>query len=355
MSKTEIDRSIKAKASSAHSRINLALNIHSWDGLPEDHVSELLWFHQHLLDEQMDWDRISKLLPKKTGNGFYDHNTIYKVLKGIHEASYDNIVTAISSYHSLWDKKSRVKHAAFIENSNTRAMFAAFDYALNNNRMQLVIGNSGMGKTTAQKEWARRIDGGRCVYVDCPPFGGNKGFLRSIATKVGVNQALPTPDMLRAVVRGFSPSRILLLDNMHRVVPSDTRSKAIGFDILQYLFEASGCAIGITATVRLDQIMQSSSYIYDQFEGRIGKPIYLTKDLKDSDWLPIVQQFIANPSAELINVLRPIANGAGRLHQLCGTLEDGGRIARKKKTKLEEKHILLGIKARADLSEKTAK
>lgn len=346
-----IDKSTRAKASSAHSRINIPLDLNSWRDVPEDQQQVLLWFHQHLLDENITWEQTDTLLVKKNG-GHYNRNTIFKVLKGMHEASLDNFIEAVCSYRDTVKKRAGVKHATFIENDVSKIMFAAFDYAFANNRMQLVIGAAGMGKTTALKEWAHRNNSGRSVYVDCPPFGGNKGFLRAIARKVGVSQNLATPDMLAAVVRAFSPNRILLLDNMHRVVPSDPRSKAVAFDLLQYIFENSGCAIGITATSRIESIMQTTGYIYDQFGGRVGDPIYLHERVQDKAFIPIVEQFLPNPSDQLINALRPIANGAGRLHKLSEHLELAARIAKKKKERLTERHILMAIKTRTDLSKK---
>ena len=48
-----VSASLAAEASSAHSRINIPLNLENWKGISPEIQADLLWFHQHLLDRRM--------------------------------------------------------------------------------------------------------------------------------------------------------------------------------------------------------------------------------------------------------------------------------------------------------------
>ena len=69
-----IAKSLQAQASSAHSRINIPLNLENWRALPQDVQGELLWFHQHALDQKMDWVGCESALG-------YDQSVIFRSLK----------------------------------------------------------------------------------------------------------------------------------------------------------------------------------------------------------------------------------------------------------------------------------
>ena len=70
-----VDRSLQAEASSAHSRINVPLNLHSWKDRQPEEQEMLLWFHQHILDESLSWDDASEAIG-------YDRSNIFRILKG---------------------------------------------------------------------------------------------------------------------------------------------------------------------------------------------------------------------------------------------------------------------------------
>src|SRR5581483_2650929 len=134
------DKSLQAEASSAHSRINVPLNLDNWKNLPEHVVGELTWFHQHLLDHSLSWTEASQAIG-------YDRSTVFRVLKGTYEGSWQKIVQAIASYRKLDEQRGTIQKNEFVENSISRLIFAALDYALANNSITLIIGESRTGKT----------------------------------------------------------------------------------------------------------------------------------------------------------------------------------------------------------------
>lgn len=333
----------EATAASAHARINLPLNLGNWKDVPEKHHPSLLWFHQHILDEGMTWNDVAQAVR-------YDRNTIYKFLKGISTGSYDNFCQAIDSYRRIAEKRATIRRQEFVRNPVADLVFAALDYTVANRCMTLIVGESGMGKSTSLKAWRDANNHGVSVYVDCPPVGGNKGFLAAVAHSVGVNKNLPTPPMLEAVVRSFNPHRVLLLDNMHRCVPVDPRSPAKAFDIVQHIFDETGCSVAMAATSRLEGQMRGSTFMFEQTTGRIGTPVFLPAALEWPDIEGIVRQYIPKPAQDTRENALAIANGKGRIRQLVERLKLASRIAGKKKETLSDAHFHTAIRVRAQLS-----
>lgn len=344
MSSTAISKSDAARASSAHARINMPLNLENWKTLDEDTQTELLWYHQHILDAKLSWEQVEETVG-------YDRSSIFKFLKGTSTGSYSNFVDAVRRYRKLAEKRQSIQRQEFRHNDITRLMFSCLDYTLANNCMTLIVGESGMGKSTTMQAWRDENNHGCSVYVDCPAVGGIKGFLTAIASQVGVSGNMPVPRLLNALVRSFNPNRILLLDNMHRALPSDNRGAPRAFDIVQQIQEASGCAVGMSATARLDTYMRGASYMFEQITGRIGTPFYLPYKIKWSDIKPIVTQYIDKPSDEMKQICMSVANGPGRIRQVVERLKLASRIASKSRKGLNESHFLKAVQVRNQLSQ----
>ena len=138
-----IEKSLQAEASSANARINIPLNLNNWKDRPPAEQQELMWFHQHLLDEHLGWDAACKALG-------YDRTTIYRLLKGLYEAdSWHKPVSAIRSYRKLVEARSTIHHQTFAENPISRLIFAGLDYAMANNSITTIIGEGGSGGALA--------------------------------------------------------------------------------------------------------------------------------------------------------------------------------------------------------------
>src|ERR1043166_8400296 len=120
------ERSLMAEASSAHSRVNISLNLDNWKELPQEIGDELLWFHQWVLDNNVGWKEAEEAIG-------YDRSTIFRILKGTYEGSWHKIAGAIRSFRELEEKRRSIKSHFFVPNSISAIVFAALDYALANN------------------------------------------------------------------------------------------------------------------------------------------------------------------------------------------------------------------------------
>ena len=338
-----IDVSTQAEAASAHSRINVPLNLENWKSLEEPLQQQLLWFHQHLLDEGMDWQAACQALN-------YDRSTIFRVLKGTYVGSWGNILKSIKSYRRIAEKRSHIQRNEFVQTGITQMTFAGLDYAIANNSITLIIGESRMGKSIAAQMWKEINNHGTAVYVVVPPTGGVKMFLRRIATAVGVGKNMSIPDMYDAITRAFNRNRILIVDEAHRMLPGDNRSNPVCIEILRDLYnDGEGCAVAMIATQRFDDQMKRTQYMYEQVLGRIGMPIRLPSRLKKSDFMPILKQYVRNPDDKLIAAADEIANNMGRLGILVEVLKLASRIAKKSGSPINAEHVFKSIAMRRQM------
>jgi DNA transposition AAA+ family ATPase len=342
----EAGKSEAAEASSAHSRINVPLNLDNWKDLPEDAQEELLWFHQHLLDNRLDWDAAAEA----TG---YDRSTIFRWLKGTYEGSWGNAVKAIKGYRRIAEQRGSIRANVIVRNHIAQMVGAGLDYALANNSITTIIGESRMGKTVSALLWRDANNHGTSVYVVAPPYGGTKLFLRRIAETVGANKNLAVTHLYETIARGFNRNRMLIIDEAHRLLPNDRRSNPVGLEILRDLHDTTHCALALISTQRFDDDLRRGAYQYEQVLGRIGMPIRLPRTIVKDSWLPIVQQYVPRPSAKLQAVCDQIANDLGRLGILVETLKVASRLANKAKVDIAEEHVFRAVALRRQMMGET--
>ncbi len=338
MSKT-ITKSEVAKANSHGARINIPLNLNNFKGYEEEYHRPLMWFHQHLLDNNMTQKEAGEALG-------YDYTTIYRLLRGIYEGSLPNVCKRIASYKRIADERATIQLNEIVENSITRMIGAGLDYALSNNSITLIVGESRMGKTESARLWRDANNHGTSVLVTAPPIGGSKVLLQRIAKAVGVNKNKSMADMFEAITRSFNKNRILIVDEAHRLMPGGRVSSGVNLEILRDLHDQTGCALALIATQRFSDELQKSSYMFEQILGRIGMPIRLKRKIARKDFRPILEQYIPSPSKELLDQCDQIANEQGRLGILTETLKISSRIAGKAKQDLREEHVFKAIKLR---------
>jgi DNA transposition AAA+ family ATPase len=333
-------RSLQAEASSAHARINIPLNLDNWKALPEEVQVELRWFHQYILDNRIGWTEAE-------GAVGYEKSTIFRVLKGTYTGNWAKVIGAVRQFR----KQAVTRNLEFAENSISRLIFAALNYARNNNSIAVIEAESRTGKTTDAKEWASRNNHGQSVFVTAPVVGGIAALVRTIATRVGVNKNRGVNDTAEAVYRAFDRNRILIVDEAHRALPNNqvtTNPQKIEF--LRDLHDQTGCALALLVTARFNAALKKGAYQYEQLVGRIGMAVRIKPTIKREDIVPIVKQFIKRPGATLLDTLEAIANRPGRLGIMVETLKAASRIAAVDKEELDEKHVRKAIAMRAQMS-----
>lgn len=336
-----VSKSEMAKASSAKSRINIPFNLANWKGLDEETTEQLSWFHQHALEAGLSWKDCEEALN-------YSQTTIWRALKGEYSGDLTKVIDAIRGYRSIIAERSAIKHAAFCESRLTRLVTGGLSYALANNSITRITGESRMGKTASAKYWRDQNNHGRTVFVTAPAYGGAKALLKEIAMCLGINRNLSSPQMHESILRAFNSNRMLIVDEAHRLLPNDYRSNPVLVEILRDIHDRTGCGLAILTTERFNRSMEKSSYQYEQVLGRIGMPVQLPREILWSDIKPIVNQYATAP-ADLQSELVKIANSPGRLGILCEILKFSSRIAEKSHIELTADTIRTAIVTRQQM------
>ena len=338
-----ITKSDEARANSLVAKINIPLNLNNFKAYPPETHGLLMWFHQHALDQGFTMDEAGKAIQ-------YDKTTVYRVLRGIYEGSIDKVCAAIKSYKRIADERSTIQNNEICENSITRMIGSGLDYALSNNSITTITGESRMGKTTSALKWRDANNHGTSVFVTAPPIGGTKSLLQRIAKAVGVSQNKTTGDLYDAICRSFNRNRILIVDEAHLLMPSKGRGgNAAKIEILRAIHDETHCGLAMIATQRFYDELNKSNYMFEQILGRIGMPIRLKRTIAAKDILPIIEQYIAEPSKELLDHCKAIANEQGRLGILTEDLKIASRIAGKQKQDLTEEHFFKALKLREQM------
>jgi len=335
-------KSDTALASVAHSRINVPLNLGNWRDLPEDTAEQLAWFHQHALEEGLNWKQCVNALN-------YSQSTIFRVLKGTYEGDWEKVVDQIRSYRVIVAERHAIRHAAFRETKFTKLVTGALSYAMANNSITKITGESRQGKTAAAKWWRDQNNHGRTAFITAPAYGAARALLREIAQCLGINRNTGLTNMHEAILRAFNENRMLIVDEAHRLLPKDKRGEPVLLEILRDIHDRTRCGLALLTTCRFDEGVKRMEYQYEQVLGRIGMPVQLPREFEWADVEPIVSQYVKGIPAPLRRELVKISNDPGRLGILCETLKFASRIASKQRKDISAESIQTAIATRRQM------
>lgn len=329
------------RASSAHAAINIPLNVECWHNLDDDIQTQLIWFHQHVIDQKVSWEKAKATLG-------YDSSTIFKVLKGTYEGSYENVCERIREYRQ---GIASIRKSTFAKNRISRLISSTLDYAVTCGGIVLIMGESGQGKSSSATDWMHDHNGGRTAMVETPPTGGHRGFLGAFAKRQGSNKNGSLAAQEASTYRAFNKRRMLLVDEVHRLIPGDRRVTPRSLEFLRHLHDQTQVPIGLFATQRFSRELQENQYMFEQLLGRIDLTVVLPESMDHRDYQPMVEQYIPNPDAKLNSLCDEVVNSwPGRMRALDKLMVFASRIAIKAGEKMTSKHVFQAVNWRNKLS-----
>ena len=329
------------EASAAGNRINKPINLAAWEHLDAATREALLWYHQHALDTGLSWEECAILIDSDT-------TTAWRVIHGTYTGDYRPIVQSIRLSRKIEEERASVARHEFAETPVTRMIFAGLDYALSQHSIALIVGPSRRGKTTAARQWRSENNHGRSVMITAPAYGGVKALLREIAQAVGASGRASGLQVLDSVQRAFSPERILIVDEAHRLLPSDGKLP-VALEVLRDLHDRTGCALALLSTARFDGELRKSDYQYEQLLGRIGVPIRLPSSVDKPHFMPILRQYIRQPGEKAVSAASQVANERGSLGILVESLKFGSKIAKGAGKPMSDEHFLKALAIRKQM------
>jgi len=344
---TEEDPAVEATMS--RDCINIPDNVlqKSIQGYSQEDQDDLQWLFSYATQELGNSrDRLCEILQA-------DWSTVFRVATGSYPASIANFMEKVR------DMKRRVNatvtDTGFVETMVSRKIFDVLDYALagdiNGGKIVLITGSSRRGKTTIIQEWCRRNNHGKSVYIDAPESGGMRAILYEIADACRVNKGRKTSDLRERVIGSFNRRRILIVDEIARLVPKNREPKVTELEFLRRLHDKTGCAIAICATPVFEHMVDTSRMhdFLEQLVGRIAEPLKIPENVYRDECRAFLKAFGADQADKpLLDLTHQIANSTGKLGILFELLNQAAALAKATNTPLSHAHLSAAYKRRSN-------
>lgn len=192
--------------------------------------------------------------------------------------------------------------------------------AASNGKMMVVKGASGIGKSSACRQY--KLQNRNVYYVECISSDSVVGFLRSICNEMGIRKEMSRGDMVREIAKKLveAPQSLLIIDEAGQL-----KGKSKSIVALKDIYNLANCHAGI--------VLVGVDYLYSSLEDdarreKEGFPELLSRvayaakvgAAKPSESLAIIE---ANGLADLEEVCKKhiIRYANGDLRKLNDTVE----------------------------------
>ena len=283
----------------------------------------------------------------------YDWTTIARIAHGRYgdEAQRANFRERIED---LRREAAALRGTEFVETIVTRKIFAALDLARDQHAVVHITGASGRSKTHACREWQRRNNHGRAIYIDVPVIGGVTALMQELATR-GQIASSGRRNMNRLAQRllgAWGRRHTIIVDEAVRLLPSTTSSRSVrALEFLRRLHDVSGVGLVLVSTrVFASEMAHGTIATYlEQLGGRIEEPLTIPDRVSRTEARQICAGFTAEPSAGLVAAATAGAKRRGRGRVLFSVLRQAAALAEAKGEPLGEAHLQAAVAYRRNM------
>lgn len=276
-----------------------------------------------------------------------DWSTIIRILAGKYSASIANFMDSVR--HLKRKAEAAMDRTEFVETIVTRKIFAACDLAKNMNAVVHICGGTGRSKTHAVREWQRRNNHGRAIYVDVPVLGGVYALMHEIATRTNVSVKRRGNDLIHSLLNSFDHRHTIILDEATRLMNQGRFARDVkALEFVRRLHDVRGVGLVFVSTDVFRREMESgalSDYL-EQFVGRIEEPLRIPEKVSMQEAGEICRHFNPEADIELIRLAAKVANDRGRVRNLFRLLRQALLLARAKREALSVAHLKAAVALR---------
>ena len=191
----------------------------------EKDASSLLWLHQFGFSNRQTIAQVADLLK-------YDKNTVYKVLKGLHEARLDKFVAAVDEFRARTENDN-VNGLPFVQTTLARRIAALCERAIVYGKIVFIYGCSHCGKTTSLKQYKAEKKFGEVVCVRMPAGGHLGAFKRRLASALLIAGKRSGYELDEEIFTALKKVRLLIVDEVAECFPLDRPPR---LNTLGYMF-----------------------------------------------------------------------------------------------------------------------
>jgi DNA transposition AAA+ family ATPase len=254
--------------------------------LPREQQDPIIWLHDYMSKNRLDNRSIGQKLRKENGQPYSEHQ-VYMMFRG-DTANRDvaSFCASVVAFRKLADERANIQRAAFTETSLTREIFTACDASRIYQRVSFLIGPTQIGKTENLKEYARRNNHGKTIYLRLPEGGRLATTISKLCAVLNLPEHLNVKEATRRILKSFRDDSLLIVDEAHQpfICGEHATSYRI-FEFLREIFDETKCGLVLSATSKLVDVMRVGRFkgIFSQLKERELATIELPEKPSDDD------------------------------------------------------------------------
>jgi len=242
---------------------------------------------------------------------------------------------------ALWEFQesfARRQAEGFAATSIARQVFSALDAGLRLQRIVLINGLEGIGKSEAARGWcAQHL--GESRYVDLTGINNKTSFFRSIARALGLpsSESLNTAQLQTRIEAMLQRSGLMLvIDEAHYIWPQSERSEAPP-EIMNWINTAlcnRGVPVGLVTTPQfvasMQRVEKKTGWNSGQFMRRIKRVVQLSERPDQRDLEAVARKLVPKASESFLKMVVGFAGSQKRHHMdaLADVIKESAEIAR---------------------------
>jgi len=253
---------------------------------------------------------------------------------------FPNLISVLQGFMRARGEAMRSRWA---ETEITRRVGKALDYALATGEMTPIYGDPRLGKSEAAKAWCAAHPG-RARYVQVPAGNDDISLFRLVAEAYGVSSGLSLKSVqLRERIEKVARAAGLMIvfDEAQKLLGDAFRIYRRPSRITWVINQLVNCGVPV-ALVATDEfetekqrIQKQTGWKWEQFDGRIGIPEILPKELSQDDLTAVARNWLPEGDAASIKALVGYAlftksNIAGIKHVVVKARYEAGQQGREK-------------------------
>lgn len=205
----------------------------------------------------------------------YSATAVSQYLKGIYKGDVSGIDKAVNELTARWRSKQKDVTTDFVPTPTAKCILEICGIAHDMSDIYLVIGEAGLGKTMALKEYAKSKSNVTMMEVD-PTFTA-KVMLQELCALLGITAAKNSHAMMTAVIDKLKGSdRLLIVDEAELLSYKP-------LEILRRIHDKTGCAIVLAGMPKLRANLRGARGEYKQLFSRVGLALDIKTRLPAAD------------------------------------------------------------------------
>jgi DNA transposition AAA+ family ATPase len=319
---------------------------------PSDQGDNLAWLFHWAKENHKGWDAIAR-----------DVGTSYTTLYRIWNGRYVNpsngkliditeLCDDIAKFRKICEARELMTRLPFIETSVWRRIEKICRETLEAQNIAFIYGEPQIGKTACLKEFCRRNNHGRTIYVLMPASGGVQAMMQAIADACHISSRSSFSQLRERVGNFLDGNKLLIMDEMHEVFCSYQKSSMLKcLAVLRQLQETTGCGMVLCGTNVFRREMEQGEFAQalKQLRKRGIWELALENSPSSEDLRKISDFYkLGGPTGEIAEAVRTISHGFG-LGKYIKFIQRAAQLAKSKNQRFSWDHFARIVSIAAEL------